>query len=135
MSEPTRRPRILVCEDDFGSRKILSRILSSVGIVDTASNGREAVDAVAAGMAGEERYDIIALDLQMPEMGGHDALKEIRRREEELGHERATILITTANEETSSVMEAFREQCDGYLLKPIRRADLLGRLADLGHEV
>lgn len=96
MTDSSHEPRILICEEGFGSRKILARILSDVGEVDVAINGREALDAVRSARESGEPYDIITLDLMMPEMDGQEALRRIRELEERDHTERATILITTA---------------------------------------
>ncbi len=131
VSEPART-RILICEDDFGSRKILTKILNGLGEVHAAMNGREAVDAVEAAQETGDPYDIITLDLRMPEMDGQEALQLIRGHEERTRSSRSTILITTATDDSAAVCAAFREQCDGYLIKPIRKADILCKLAEFG---
>jgi two-component system chemotaxis response regulator CheY len=71
----------------------------------------------------------------MPEMDGQAVLREIRAIEEGAGtrHERrAKILMTTALKDAKNVMTAFRELCDGYLVKPIDKAKLLKYLTELG---
>jgi two-component system chemotaxis response regulator CheY len=71
----------------------------------------------------------------MPEMDGQTVLREIRAIEEGAGtrHERRVkILMTTALKDAKNVMTAFRELCDGYLVKPIDKAKLLKYLAELG---
>lgn len=130
----TRRPAILVCEDDFSSRKLLTRILAVVGDVDMASNGCEAVEAVREARNQGERYDIICLDLEMPEMDGRDALRKIRRFEQDnnVVEERARILMTTATKSVKEVSAAYQGECDGYLVKPIRRAVIIEKLAEFG---
>lgn len=132
MTDSSHEPRILICEEGFGSRKILARILSDVGEVDVAINGREALDAVRSARESGEPYDIITLDLMMPEMDGQEALRRIRELEERDHTERATILITTATNDPQAVCAAFREQCDGYLIKPVRKAEILGSRSRFG---
>jgi len=68
----------------------------------------------------------------MPEMDGQAALKELRAIEHahgRLGSKGARVIMTTALRDPANVMEAFREQCDGYLVKPIDRAKLFGYLS------
>ena len=67
--------KTLIVEDDFTSRLLLQEILKRYGAVHIAVNGREAVDAVRAAAESDESYDLICLDIMMPEMDGYQALK------------------------------------------------------------
>ncbi len=77
--------KTLIVEDDFTSRVLLQEVLKRDGTVHIAVNGKEAVDAVRAAMDAGEPYDLICLDIMMPEMDGYEALKEIRAIEESRG--------------------------------------------------
>ena len=120
--------KILIVEDDFGCRKILQRLLSPYGDSDIAVNGKEAVSAFIAAHDEGRPYDLICLDIMMPEMDGQEALAEIRRIEEEKGihGSRGTkIIMTTALDDSKNIMGAFKAQCDGYVTKPIEKVKLL----------
>ncbi len=124
---------ILVCEDDFATRSILTRMLVGYGEIDTAVNGREAVEAHRAAVEQGQPYDLIFLDVMMPELDGQNALKAIRKAEDELpeaGH--CKILMTTAMNDLTFVSAAFRADCDAYLVKPVRRDALTEELGKLG---
>ena len=70
---------ILIAEDDQISRKILSLHLSSFGQVTVTENGGEAVEAVRESLENSRKgYDLICLDIMMPEMDGQEALRQIR---------------------------------------------------------
>ena len=77
--------RVLVVEDDFTSRKILQKILGPYGEVDIAVNGLEAIQAFNQSLDGNNLYDLICMDIMMPEMDGQTALKKIRAIEKERG--------------------------------------------------
>lgn len=127
--------RILIVEDDFTSRLLLQGILKQHGEVDTAVNGREAVEAARAALIQGQPYDLICLDIMMPELDGHGALKEIRHLEEEAGvaaQDSVKVIMTSALADSKNVMSAFREQCDAYVNKPINKAKLVDHLRDLG---
>jgi two-component system chemotaxis response regulator CheY len=130
--------RILVVEDDFTSRRVLSRILESYGSCDVAIDGEEAVKAVQLSLESDTAYDLICLDIMMPKMDGQAALKKIRALEEEsgvlLGHG-AKIVITSALHDSKDVMEAFRHQCDGYIVKPYDKGKITEELKQHGFEV
>ena len=127
--------RSLVAEDDFTSRKLLQRFLASCGICDTAANGAEAVDAFREAMEEGEAYDLVCLDIMMPEKDGQTALKEIREIEEEngiRGLDCAKIIMATALGDSKNVMEAFRSQTDAYIEKPVDKKKLMKELKSLG---
>ena len=77
--------RVLVVEDDFTSRKILQKILGPYGEVDIAVNGLEAVEAFTQSLNDAKPYDLVCMDIMMPEMDGQTALKRIRALEKERG--------------------------------------------------
>jgi len=123
----------LIVEDDFTSRLLLQEILKWYGSIHMAVNGREAVSAVAAALDAGEPYDLICLDIMMPEMDGQQALQEIRKLEEARGilpPGGAKIFMTTALGRLDNVTRAFRGLCDAYLVKPIDKANLLKHLHD-----
>jgi two-component system chemotaxis response regulator CheY len=118
---------ILIAEDDQISRKILSMHLSSYGDVTVAENGLEAVEAVSEGLSKGIRFDLICLDIMMPAMDGQEALRKIRRAEANAGLEkehRSTVIMTTALSDSKHFVAALEDDCDGYLVKPIRKQDL-----------
>ena len=123
--------KTLIVEDEFTSRLVLQEILKRYGTVHVAVNGIEAIQAVRIAMDDDEPYDLICLDILMPKMDGHEALRSIRGMEERKGiisPHGAKILMTTAIDNMKSVFEAFQGLCDGYLVKPIDKAKLLAEL-------
>ena len=79
-------------------------------------------------------YDLVCLDIMMPEMDGHAALKEMRALEESKGIDSthgAKIIMTTALGDVKNVAAAYKALCDGYLVKPVDKAKLLGLLDEL----
>lgn len=127
--------KMLVVEDDLTSRLLLQALLQVYGPIDVAENGRDAIAAVSAALEGDTPYDLVCLDIMMPEMNGQQALKEIRSLEERHGAGNgrgARILMTTAVHDRETVAQAFRGQCDGYLVKPIAKGKLMEYLLELG---
>ncbi|WP_298830545.1 ATP-binding protein [uncultured Piscinibacter sp.] len=105
--------RILLAEDNLVNQKLALRLLSQMGYrADVATNGIEAIERLE-----RQPYDVVLMDVQMPEMDGLEATREIVGR---LGERRPRIVAMTAN-----AMEGDRQAClaagmDGYLTKPIR---------------
>ena len=120
--------KTLVVDDDFTSRLVLQTFLSRYGECHVAVNGWEAVDAFRAALEGGQPYDLICMDIMMPEMDGRDAVKQVRALEEAhgvLSASAAKIIMTTAVEDIKEVMRCFHELCDAYLVKPIDLSVLL----------
>lgn len=127
--------RTLIVEDDFLSRVFLQEILSPYGPCHVAVNGREAVHAFRLARADHAPYDLVCIDIMMPDVDGHDVLKAIRGIEDAAGilvGDGAKVVMTTGSHDKSNVFSAFQEMCDGYLLKPIEKNRLLVQLHSLG---
>ena len=126
--------KVLIAEDDFTSNLLLQGLLKPYGVADIVNNGKEAVTAVRAALEARKYYDLIFLDIMMPEMDGQTALKQIRELEIAAGlltTDCAKVVMTTALDDKNNVMTAFREQCDAYLVKPIDKAKLVENLRKL----
>jgi CheY-like chemotaxis protein len=116
--------RILLVEDNEVNRKVAVRMLQKLGCeVDIATDGRQAIDKTA-----QHRYDIVFMDVYMPEMDGYEATRLIRQREAATGSHQVIIAMT------ANAMEGDRELClqagmDDYLAKPFREAELRQTIA------
>jgi two-component system chemotaxis response regulator CheY len=127
--------RTLIVEDDFTSRILLQSILSRYGECHVAVNGAEAVRAFRLAVELERRYDLICLDIMLPEMDGQAVLKTIRKLEEEGGtswDDHVNIVMTTALDGVKDAMSAFYGLCDAYLTKPIDATALYDHVKAMG---
>jgi len=114
--------RILIAEDDLASRKVLSKFLSSYGECDITVDGMEALEAFMLAWDEGQPYDLICLDIMMPELDGVKTLKTIRDIETQKGIEeskRVKVIMTTALNDKDSVFNAFETGCEAYAAKPI----------------
>jgi CheY-like chemotaxis protein len=116
---PGRRLRILVAEDNATNQRLVVALLEKWGHdVTVASNGREAVD-----LSEGDGFDVILMDVQMPEMNGLDATAAIRLREQaDGGH--VPIVAMTAHALASDREECLEAGMDAYVSKPLRARDL-----------
>lgn len=119
--------RILIAEDDLASRKVLYKFLSSYGECDITIDGIEALEAFMQAWDEGKPYDLICLDIMMPELDGVRTLKTIRDIENQKGVEeskRVRIIMTTALNDTDIVLGAFETGCEAYAAKPINMEKL-----------
>ncbi len=126
--------RYLVVEDDNSSRILLERMLSPYGTPLSVSSGREALEVFEISIKQGIYFDLICLDIMMPEMDGHEVLHKIREIENNIGLSLASsvkIVMTTALADVPNVMQAIRNKCNGYLIKPIDRKMLVEKLKSL----
>ena len=124
----------LIVEDDFTSRLLLQTFLSRYGECHVAINGKEAVEAFRLARQNGRTYDLICMDIMMPEKDGKAALSEIRALEEAGGtfsSSGAKIIMITALDDVKNVVESFRALCDAYLFKPVDTTQLLAHLKTL----
>jgi two-component system chemotaxis response regulator CheY len=120
--------KTLIVEDDFTSRLVLQTFLSRYGDCHIAVNGWEAVEAFRSALEDGQPYDLICMDIMMPEMDGREAVKHVREVEAAHGIASAAgvkIIMTTAVDDVREVMQCFSELCDAYIVKPIDLSKLL----------
>jgi len=123
LSSEDTPPHLLLVEDNKINQKLALALLGKLGFsVDTAENGLEAITAT-----NNNHYDLILMDMQMPEMGGIEATRHIRTQDGSNAH--TPIVALTAN-----AMESDHQACrdagmDDFLTKPINREKLIACLA------
>jgi signal transduction histidine kinase/DNA-binding response OmpR family regulator len=116
LAEAKRRVRVLLVEDNVVNQKLATRLLEKMGYrSDAVGNGKEAVKALEM-----VPYDVVLMDVQMPEMDGYEATRLIRDPQSKVRNHHVPIIAMTAN-----AMKGDRERCikagmDDYIAKPIR---------------
>ncbi len=120
---------VLLVEDNEVNQRVAKHLLARLGCtLEVAGNGLVALEKLASG----QRYDVVLMDCQMPEMDGFDATREYRARERAAGLARMPVIAMTAN-----AMQGDRERCldagmDDYLTKPVQPAELTRVLTQWG---
>jgi len=125
----------LIVEDDFAARRLMQIYLAPHGECSVAINGIEALNAIREGMKDSEPYDLICLDIMMPHMDGMETLEKIREIEAENGInglDRTKVIMTTAKSQSKDIFGAFKTGCEGYLIKPIKKIDLVKQIEKMG---
>jgi len=122
----------LIVEDEFTSRAQLQHFLQEYGACDVAVNADEALTAFRLSREMGAPYDLICLDIGLPDKDGKEILSEIRSAEDSDGvpqSKRARIFMTTALGDYSSISMSFQNLCDEYLKKPVLKEKLVELLA------
>jgi two-component system, sensor histidine kinase len=118
-----RTLRVLLAEDNVVNQQLAMQLLARAGHdVVLAENGRLAVDAIC-----KERFDVVLMDLQMPEMGGVEAALAIRALEQNT-RRRTPIIAVTAHASRGDMERCRAASMDGYVTKPIRRELLFAEI-------
>lgn len=114
--------KILIAEDDFASRKFMSKYLQKYGECDITVDGEEAMEAFLMALEEGEPYDLLCLDVMMPQLDGYQVLEKVRKLDKKV-----KIIMTTALNEEKNVKKAFDMECTAYTGKPIdvEKFDLL----------
>ena len=120
--------RILIAEDERSLQITLKKHLQEYGAIDLVSDGQQALEKVQKSLKKDEPYKLILLDINMPNVDGLNCLKTIRLLEDLKGlksDNAAKVIMVTAESDTSTILSAFREQCEAYLVKPVTQSKLL----------
>jgi DNA-binding response OmpR family regulator len=118
----TRRPRILIVEDEFHSKLLLERVLSNRNFeVFTAENGHQALDLLYSSGP----VDVVLSDWMMPGMDGVQLCAEIKKRED---LRRMFFILLTSRELTEDKVHALEAGVDDYLTKPCHQEELIARV-------
>ena len=130
-SAENNKLRILVAEDNELNRRLITALLIRDGHqVTTVTNGREAVRLSAEGI-----FNLVLMDIHMPEMDGYEAIRAIRQRESEQKQQRLPVVALTASALKGDRERALAAGMDGYLTKPIRVEELRSILVNFNHIV
>ncbi len=113
---------ILIVEDDFVSRKFMTKFLSKYGTCQTAEDGEMAVQMYKQAYEDNNPYDLVCMDIMMPKMDGYETVTQIRKYEEEQGisgNQEVKVIMTSGMDASKNVTKAFEFGCVAYASKPI----------------
>lgn len=127
--------RILIVDDDVTSGLVMQKMLSRYGETTIASDGKQAFNVFKEHILKKQPFELMFLDIMLPEMDGQEVLKYIRDFELNnaiLGSDGIKIIMTTALDDNKNIMTAFRSQCEGYIVKPISLTKIKTQMQSLG---
>jgi len=123
--------RILVVDDELVSRKKLQKILSYLGECGEVEDGKSAIGAFKEALKAGNPFDLITLDISMPEMDGTEVLMELRELEKQAGvteAEKAVIMMVTSHSEKQQIVTSISAGCDDYIIKPFNKKTVFMKL-------
>jgi len=123
VAEATKPCRVLLVDDNAAGRQVSGSLLAHLGAAVTpVSGGQEALDSYTSHPEG---FDLVLMDVRMPDMDGHEATRRLREWEVTEGQGRhVQVVALTANSAPSDQLQARAAGMDGYLTKPVRLIDL-----------
>lgn len=127
--------RALIAEDDETCAMVLASMLKAYGTTVIVADGEAVIREFTSELLKQQPYDLVCLDIMMPGVDGQACLRCLRAIEHAFGRLGSTgtrILMTTSLNTRDNIMSAFRNQCEGYLVKPLDRAKLASQLSSLG---
>ncbi|HUU39883.1 MAG TPA: HDOD domain-containing protein [Desulfatiglandales bacterium] len=127
--------KTLIVDDELVSRKKMQKIMDSLGECEAVESGNKAIAAFQRALENGMPFDLVTLDIAMPEMDGKEtlyALREIERKRKIPEENRSKILIVTSYSDEDTVLACIRAECDGYIVKPFNREVIVEKLEKLG---
>ncbi|MFH1156105.1 MAG: response regulator [Pseudomonadota bacterium] len=127
--------RILVVDDENVSRQKMVKILLAHGECDAVDSGTTAVSVFSLALEEKKPFDLIALDIAMPDMDGTEVLTRIRTLEKEKRipvKNRVKVLMVTALADQETIVKSIKSGCNDYIIKPFSPETVLKKLVKLG---
>lgn len=128
-------PRVLIVDDSRYQRYLVLQALADLFTAEEAADGRQALERFQAALEAGEPFDLVVMDILMPELSGHDALAGIRRLEEEAGvpEDRRTpaVMLSSLDDPANMLRAQFESGAQAYVTKPFTPKTLLEALASL----
>jgi two-component system chemotaxis response regulator CheY len=127
--------KILVVDDESVSRKVVRKVVEAFGQCEEAVDGREATEAFKQAWEASSPFDLLMLDLSMPDMDGREVIDHIRALERDMNvpdQGQAKIVMVTSHSEKDTVLACLRAGCNDFIVKPFDPEVLFEKLARLG---
>ncbi|MCJ8346430.1 response regulator [bacterium] len=126
--------KVLIVEDEFINRRLMGKMFEEIAFCEFAIDGNEAIEMVKLSIEGNQSYDLVCMDIMMPEKDGVQALEEIRQFEMSYGinpEDNVKIIMTTAKSDAQTIFSTFRMGCESYIVKPVTKDKLAKEMRKL----
>lgn len=123
---------ILVVDDDNSNRLLMNHILSNIAKIQLAHNGLDAVDMVEKHLKSGSSFDVIFMDVVLPDIDGFETIRRIKSAEKSLKpNKKSKIVVLTSYDLIHSKWNAIANDCDSFLVKPVEKYKILAQIQKL----
>jgi len=124
--------KILLAEDEPISRFRIVKMLEGVGPIESFENGTDALAAFVKSFEEGAPFDMLILDVSMPEMDGIELLKKIRAFEKQRRRQQTKVLMLTSHADKDTVISCYVAGCDDYAVKPFKKSVVIQKMEKMG---
>lgn len=128
-TRPAKRLMVLLAEDIADNRLLITKMISQIADVETAENGAQAVEKFNSG-----NYDIVIMDIQMPELDGYSAARMIREIERKEKRRETPLIALTAFATTEELKKSIEAGFSGHVTKPVKKTTLIDTICITAQE-
>ncbi len=125
-------PKFLIVDDEIVNTLLLEKILANFGECISANSGEEALTEIENEIKAESHFDIIFLDIMMPNLDGHELLQRLRKTENENNSPKSIVMMVSALDDADTVLQSFIYDCQEYITKPVRKATIVEKIQKYG---
>ncbi len=126
--------KILLVDDEPINTQLLQTMLSGFGNCTVINKSVQVMEEIKSQSKSGKNFDVIYLDIKMPELDGHELLREIRLFEFQNHLPKAKVFMATALDDVHNVMDSFMEDCQEYITKPFDKKEIEGKMEKYGYQ-
>lgn len=127
--------KMLIVDDEMAALTKMKTLLSAYGECTMVINGQHALQQCAKAIQSETPFDLITIDIELPEMNGIDLLAAINKLETSSNVPASKKLMVTASGTKDNLLKATIKGCDGFIVKPVKRDTLSEKMTSLGFQI
>jgi two-component system chemotaxis response regulator CheY len=124
--------RFLVVDDEYLALNRLKALLKPYGECDAAIHANQACGMFRVALSTKRPYDLVTIDIDMPETSGTELLRLVREMEDAAGIRPAKIIMVSASSSYQNVYQSIAHKCDDFIVKPVEKEVLHNKLQALG---
>ena len=127
--------KILVVDDELVSRKKMQKLMENIGECEAVESGNGAIASYKKAWEKWAPFDLMTLDIDMPDMSGTEVLSNIREIESRKNipkEKRIKIIMVTSHSDKNLIMTCIKADCDDYIVKPVDKETIIKKLDKIG---